>query len=104
MPRHEAERRVSGVRAIYRNAPKAIKIATCATPEMASSVQRLRDVPSRCLDAIATPAIRVGNARNMIGAKNAPSTFGRTSVDAQMASANDGAVSINAVERRMPRV
>ncbi|MGB7585173.1 MAG: hypothetical protein WBM11_10035 [Terriglobales bacterium] len=40
----------------------------------------------------------------MIGAKNAPSTFGRTSVDAQMASANDGAVSINAVERRMPRV
>jgi hypothetical protein len=60
---------------------------------MASSVQMLRDVLSWCFDAIATPAIRVGIARNMIGAKNAPSTFGRTSVDAQMTSANDGAVS-----------
>ena len=64
----------------------------------------LLDVSSYCFDAIATPTIRTGNARNMSGAKNIPRTFGCTSVDAQMTSANDGAVSIAAVERRMLRL
>jgi hypothetical protein len=85
-------------------APKLMNVATCATPAIASSVQVPMDVSSRYFDAIATPTMRTGNARNMSGAKNIPRTFGWTNVDAQMISANDGAVSINAVERRMLRV
>jgi hypothetical protein len=64
----------------------------------------LREVFSRFFDAIANATIRKGNARKIRGVKNIPRTFGYTSVDAQMIAANDGAVSINAVERRMLKV
>ena len=77
-----------------------MSMTASAIPAMLSNIQLLRDVSSRCLAAIAKPISTSGNPKNKKGARNTPRMFGKMNVDAQTIAANEGAVSIRAVERR----